>query len=184
MLVMQGMYSQLGVGYPLSNPAVAANIFMILRVSASASKRSPPMHQRSNETPGSQDTAYQILVAYVLVFAACTLTIKLSVLCFYNRIFVNRTMKMATKITMIFVILWSIGNIMQVFLICRPFATSYDPTVPGTCGNQKASFLAIGAFNAITDLVILVLPIQTIWSLKIKSGARYSLLAVFCIGIV
>lgn len=31
MLVMQGMYSQLGVGYPLAE--VEQNIFMILRVS-------------------------------------------------------------------------------------------------------------------------------------------------------
>ncbi|CAN8102311.1 unnamed protein product [Discula destructiva] len=154
MLAMQGMYTQLGVGYPL--PEVQQNIFMILR----------------------------ILVGYVFVFATWTLTIKLSVLLFYNRIFVNRTMKMATKFTMIFIGLWSVGNIMQIFLICRPFAASYDPTVPGTCGNQKASFIAIGAFNAITDVTILVLPIHTIWSLKTKTGTKLSLLAVFCIGIV
>lgn len=120
----------------------------------------------------------------MLVFAISTLTIKLSVLFFYNRIFVNRTMKLATKLTMVWVLLWSVGNIMQVFLICQPFAASYDPTVKGTCGNQKASFIAIGAFNAITDVTILLLPVQTIWSLKTKTGTKISLLGVFCVGVM
>lgn len=73
---------------------------------------------------------------------------------------------------------------MQIFLICRPFAATYDPTIPGTCGNQKASFLAIGAFNAITDVAILALPVHTIWTLKIKTGTKMSLLGVFCVGVV
>lgn len=93
-------------------------------------------------------------------------------------------MKMATKITMIWVLLWSLGNIMQIFLICQPFAASYDPTVSGTCGNQKASFIAIGAFNAITDVTILALPVHTIWTLKIRTGAKMSLLGVFCVGVM
>lgn len=93
-------------------------------------------------------------------------------------------MKMATKLTMIWVVLWSVGNIMQIFLICRPFASSYDPTIPGTCGDQKASFIAIGAFNAITDVTILALPVHTIWTLKIRTGAKMSLLGVFCVGVM
>lgn len=173
MLIMQGMYTQLGIGYPLLE--VQQNIFMILRV------RDAPglelLHVCSLWVP-------QILVAYVFVFATSTLSIKLSVLFFYQRIFVNPTMKMATKLSMVWVVLWSAGNILQIFLICRPFAASYDPTVKGTCGNQKASFIAIGAFNAITDVTILLLPMHTIWSLKIKTGAKLSLLGVFCVGIM
>lgn len=93
-------------------------------------------------------------------------------------------MKLASKIVMIWVCCWSLGNILQIFLICQPFAASYDPGVTGTCGNQKASFIAIGCFNALTDIAILVLPVHTIWSLHTKTGTKFSLLGVFLVGVV
>ncbi|KAL2884801.1 hypothetical protein HOO65_090096 [Ceratocystis lukuohia] len=113
-----------------------------------------------------------------------TLCIKLSALFFYLRVFVNRSLKFATKATIWFVLLWSIGNILQVFLICRPFKAAIDPNTPGTCGSQKASFIAIGCFNAVTDLMILVLPIHTVWSLKARLGMKVALTAVLTIGLL
>ncbi|EFX05199.1 integral membrane protein [Grosmannia clavigera kw1407] len=132
MLIISGMYSQLGVGCPLSEALI--NIPLILR----------------------------LLVAYELIFATSTFTIKVSVLLFYLRVFVTPAMKLAAKLTLAFVVLWTVGNIMQVFLICRPFAATYDTDVPGTCGNQVASFIAIGCFNIVTDVIIIILPIPTV----------------------
>ncbi|PHH55062.1 hypothetical protein CFIMG_001358RA [Ceratocystis fimbriata CBS 114723] len=125
-----------------------------------------------------------LLIVYELIFATSTLCIKLSALFFYLRVFVNRSLKFATKATIWFVLLWSIGNILQVFLICRPFKAAIDPNTPGTCGSQKASFIAIGCFNAVTDLMILVLPIHTVWSLKARLGMKVALTAVLTIGLL
>lgn len=129
-------------------------------------------------------TCHQLLVAYVFLFATSTLTIKLSVLFFYLRVFVNRSMIRATKVVMVWVVLWSLGNILQIFLICRPFAASYDPSVSGTCGDQKASFIAIGSFNAVTDVVILCLPIPTIWALKATRRTKIFLTIMFTAGLL
>ncbi|PHH66771.1 hypothetical protein CDD81_5903 [Ophiocordyceps australis] len=126
----------------------------------------------------------RFLVAYVFLFASSTLTIKLSVLCFYLRCFVNPSLRRAIKIVMVWVVLWSVGNILQVFLICRPFAASFDPTIHGTCGNQRSSFIAIGCFNAITDVAILCLPIPTIWKLKARARTKLALTAVFAAGLL
>lgn len=126
----------------------------------------------------------QLLVAYELIYATSISTIKLSVLCFYLRMFVNRGLRKSTKFVIAFVLLWTVGNILQVFLICRPFAATYDPTVPGTCGDQVGSFIAIGAFNIITDVLIFFLPIHTIWNLQMKTRAKVGVVAVFLIGIL
>ncbi|KAH8201472.1 hypothetical protein TruAng_004396 [Truncatella angustata] len=158
MLVIQGLCSFLGlpmgIGYPLTE--TVANIGVILR----------------------------LLVAYELIYATAISSIKLSVLFFYLRMFASHSLKRATKVVIAFVSLWSIGNILQVFLICRPFAATYDPTVPGTCGDQVGSFIAIGAFNIITDVIIFFLPIWTIWHLQMKTRAKVGVLAVFLIGIL
>jgi hypothetical protein len=126
----------------------------------------------------------KMLVAYELIYATSISTIKLSVMLFYLRVFVNSGLRKAVKLAIGFVVLWSVGNILQVFLICRPFAHTYDPTVPGECGNQIASFIAIGAFNIITDVIILTLPLPTIWSLKMTTPAKLGLTGVFLVGLM
>lgn len=54
-----------------------------------------------------------------MLFGACTLTMKLSVLFFYSRVFTSRSMRIATKVTLVLVVLWGIGNLLQTFLVCH-----------------------------------------------------------------
>ncbi|KAK3374546.1 hypothetical protein B0H63DRAFT_418684 [Podospora didyma] len=154
MLVIQGMYTNMGVGFPLEE--TMENLVPILKM----------------------------LVAYELIFCTAISTIKLSVMLFYLRVFVNQGLRLATKLAMGFVVLWSTGNFLQVFLLCRPFAASYNPAIKGKCGNQVASFIAIGAFNIVTDILILALPIPTVWALKMATAAKIGLTAVFALGLI
>lgn len=127
----------------------------------------------------------KLLIAFELLYATCTATIKLSVLFFYLRVFCGRfssTTKYLVKGVMALVFLWSLGNILQVFLICRPFEATYDDKVVGTCANQVASYIAIGAFNVIMDFFVLTLPIPPIWSLQMPRASKISLTIVFMLG--
>lgn len=90
----------------------------------------------------------------------------------------------AVKVVMVFVALWSVGNILQVFLICRPFAALYDFSISGKCGDQTASLIAIACFNAITDVTILCLPIPTIWALKATTRIKLALTTMFTAGLM
>jgi hypothetical protein len=136
------------------------------------------------ETLPNLETILKMLVAYELIYATSISTIKISVLFFYLRVFVNDGLRMATKVALGFVCLWSIGNILQVFLICHPFVKTYSLTAEGTCGNQVASFIAIGAFNIITDAIILTLPLPTVWALKMSTPAKLGLTCVFLVGLM
>jgi hypothetical protein len=119
-----------------------------------------------------------------LVFAVSLLMVKMSIMFFYLRVFVNPGLRMATKIVMGVVLLWSCANIIQVFLICRPFRSTYDITVTGTCGNRQGSFIAIGAFNVVTDFIILLLPVPTVWKLHMPTSAKVALTGVFSVGLL
>ena len=136
------------------------------------------------ETLPNLETILKMLVAYELIYATSISTIKISVLLFYLRVFVNRGLRTATKIALGLVGLWTIGNILQVFLICRPFEKAYSLTAEGTCGNQVASFIAIGAFNIVTDIIILALPLPTVWALKMSTPAKFGLTGIFLVGLV
>lgn len=54
-----------------------------------------------------------------MLFGASTLTTKLSVLFFYSRVFTSRSMRIATIVTLVLVVLWGIGNLLQTFLVCH-----------------------------------------------------------------
>jgi hypothetical protein len=79
-------------------------------------------------------------------------------------------------------VLWTIGNILQAFLICQPFRSTYDITVKGTCGSRRASYLTIGTFNWITDFFILIIPIPVVWKMQLPRSKKIALTIIFCLG--
>jgi hypothetical protein len=69
----------------------------------------------------------QLLLPFDVLFGACVLTTKLSVLFFYSRVFTSRAMRIATTVTLVLVVLWGIGNLLQTFLVCHIIGgTWYD----------------------------------------------------------
>jgi hypothetical protein len=77
-----------------------------------------------------------------VLFATTTLTAKLSVLSFYYRVFTSRAMRLATQFVMGFVVLWGIGSLLQVILVCHFRDGAWYYINPQTCPEQEASFIA------------------------------------------
>lgn len=188
-----------------------------------------------------------------MLFGAATLTTKLSVLFFYSRVFTSRSMRIATMVTLVLVVLWGIGNLLQTFLVCHiidgtwydffglalpcfvqplvamrpsilqarkalccpdslerplPPASTARPkkaladkhkferqistnhtgrhaTNPNFCGDLQASFISIGLFNLITNTIIMLVPLYTIWTLqKVSVSTRLGLSAVFLLNLM
>ncbi|ROW12370.1 hypothetical protein VMCG_00673 [Cytospora schulzeri] len=120
-----------------------------------------------------------------VLFATTTLTAKLSVLCFYFRVFTTRAMRLATKLTMVFVVIWGIGDILQTFLVCHFVDGSWVYVNAEYCPEQKASFISLGLFNCITNTIIMLVPLYTIWTLKkVSVSTRLGLSGVFLLSVV
>ncbi|KAM7220112.1 hypothetical protein V8F06_004440 [Rhypophila decipiens] len=157
-LVIQGMWSTMGEG----RPSTAVN--------------------RHNTV-----MTKMLLMILELLYATCTANIKFSVLFFYLRIFsvqVSSSLGKLVQCALSFVTLWTVGNVLQVFLICTPFEASYDDQFAGACGNRIASYIGIGAFNVVADFFIMSLPISVIWSLQIDRSSKIGLTIVFFLGFI
>lgn len=127
----------------------------------------------------------QLTLSYALIYTLCITTVKLSVLFFYLRVFPNKHMRVATKIVIAFISVWALANILMFFLLCHPFAASYNPAIPGgKCGNQVSAFIAVGVYNIISDFVVLTLPLRTIWTLNTRKQMKLSLTAIFMAGLL
>ena len=48
----------------------------------------------------------------------------------------------------------------------------------------RVFFLANGALNTITDILILVVPIPSVWGLQLGKRRRMALMAIFAVGLL
>ena len=63
--------------------------------------------------------------------------------------------------------------------ICSPRAKFWDPLLPGTCVNINAVNIITSVINAISDILLLVLPISCVWKLQMSSRKKLGVSAVF-----
>lgn len=78
----------------------------------------------------------------------------------------------------------AVASIIQIFLICRPFAAQWDPRVLGACGDQVASFMALESAGVVLDLGILLVPSVVIMRLQMSLERKVQLIFIFNIGAV
>ncbi|KAJ5777588.1 hypothetical protein N7520_000834 [Penicillium odoratum] len=125
----------------------------------------------------------KMLIIYQIVYYNAMVLAKFSYLFFYLRIFVTREFRILTWICMGCAASYWTGSMLQIFLICIPFEKNWDATVPGHCASQNVAFSTIGAFNLITDVMIMALPIRFIWKLQMSLGTKMALYGIFGLGI-
>ncbi|KAI8170235.1 hypothetical protein K4K49_000179 [Colletotrichum sp. SAR 10_70] len=136
MLVLQGLWTAAGLGYQLS------------------------------EIGDNWTFVDSLFLPFETIFGVVSLTTKLSVLFFYLRVFTSRPMRIATRLTFVIVILWGIGNVLQTVLVCHLTDGKWHATNKDICRDHEASILSTGLFNCISNTIIMVVPLYTIWTLR------------------
>jgi hypothetical protein len=110
---------------------------------------------------------------------------KLLVVLLYLHILTNKYERMAAKVLVMLILATWFSYTIAAMFQCTPFAFNYDKTVPnGKCFNVAAYANSSSVPNIFTDLAVLVLPLRTVWGLKISVGRRVGLLIIFLIGSV
>ena len=85
---------------------------------------------------------------------------------------------------MIFIALYYTIAILLTIFECTPVKKSWEKQIAGTCINLQTFFFANAAFNVITDILVMVLPIPVIAKLQITRKQRIGLGLIFCVGIL
>ncbi|KAK7425046.1 hypothetical protein QQZ08_008322 [Neonectria magnoliae] len=140
MLVCQGFFAPIGNGYNLAkHPELMANVPFILQLT------------------------FCMQVVYVTLLAS----VKGSMLCFFIRVFPTRFMQSASKIALGFVGLWLVSYLCACIFLCKPVSAQW--TGLGKCGVYMPMIQSLIATNALGDLIIMALPMHSIWSLQTRN---------------
>ncbi|GAB7365939.1 hypothetical protein MBLNU230_g7267t1 [Neophaeotheca triangularis] len=124
--------------------------------------------------------------SYQIVYPLALALIKASLLATYWRIFTRST----------FPRIWIliVGGVIAVFTVivmfvyafeCNPVTLAWSPAFtqhPDQCINRHALYYAAAAFNILTDVIILVMPIRPLAKLNINSARRNALIGIFLVG--
>ncbi|KAI9925028.1 hypothetical protein ASPWEDRAFT_119623 [Aspergillus wentii DTO 134E9] len=108
--------------------------------------------------------------------------IKISIICFYRRLFSTRTFQWATLGLNTLIATWGVGIFLACALQCRPLKGYWDKSIDGHCFNQNTFFIVNQVFNILMDFIILGLPIPMIWNLQRAWQDKLALNGVFALG--
>lgn len=120
-----------------------------------------------------------------MFYIAAILFAKLTVLAFYLNIFhINRTFRMVTLFTMVFVTMYLLAGLFTYIFQCRPIKLSWEwsAPLPKICLNGIQQSASIGGFNIGTDLFIMLMPLPMVWKLQLSTKNKIGLSLIFALG--
>ncbi|RYO48717.1 hypothetical protein AA0116_g12553 [Alternaria tenuissima] len=133
----------------------------------------------------AQNAAYWFNVA-AIEYGVMVCVVKLSVLWLYRRVFApKRWSPLYIAIILLVAILigfYGATTFAKIFE-CTPRAKIMEPSLPGHCIDLSMVLKTSGSFNFITDYLILFLPVQAVWKLRISRKKKSLIISVFTFGL-
>ncbi|KAI4218632.1 MAG: hypothetical protein L6R36_008843 [Xanthoria steineri] len=137
-------------------------------------------------------TRHQMVVFLEMLFASmifyvCTVTlVRLSILLLYRRIFDIQPFRIITTALIAACTAWGLAmcaaNIFQCHTITDAFRPEVVGALDGRCINLQAMFYGALGTGFTLDLVILILPFQQIWNLRLERRRKLELMAILSLG--
>ncbi|KAJ4354766.1 hypothetical protein N0V95_003539 [Ascochyta clinopodiicola] len=123
----------------------------------------------------------QITFAFTLVYIWCLAALKMSQLALYMRVFAKRLRNWVYGVGAI-VIVWAVVfNFLFIFL-CDPISQQWSIERVGHCMDQILLLKCLIMSNMFTDLLIVILPIRSVWQLQMRKTEKFAVLACFGLG--
>ena len=125
------------------------------------------------------------LLALILVHLVSVALPKISVLCLYLRIFTKRCPRALCYVIIgVIIANWIVFSLTAIFQ-CSPIAYQWDRSIPyGKCIDVVAFSKASSVPNIVTDFLMLILPLPTLWRLQASVLRKVGLTLVFMTGSV
>ena len=103
-------------------------------------------------------------------------------LLFYSHLFPTRSFRIARNIVGAIVVVVWIGSTLANGLSCIPLRALWDFSITDAkCINLLALYKA-GSVNIVTDVLIVILPITSLWKVQISKAQKISISFIFMLG--
>ncbi|PYI23226.1 hypothetical protein BO99DRAFT_324184 [Aspergillus violaceofuscus CBS 115571] len=125
------------------------------------------------------DLFEKLILATACLFVTGSCLARSAHLIFLARIFAGKqSMRYAVYTVTAFITVGSATTFSLFVFACRPISKSWTITQAGRCINQSAIFIAVAIFNICSDILLLLLPVPTIYRLKITHTQKVRFMIV------
>ena len=110
---------------------------------------------------------------------------KVSILLLYRRTFSPQKQSRFDRAIRLFIAILAafyVANTLLKIFQCTPRPRIWDRTVPGTCLNLGNVLIASGAFNTLTDILLLLIPVKVSWNLHTSVKRKVEVVLIFTFG--
>ncbi|KAI8677422.1 hypothetical protein NCS56_00632100 [Fusarium sp. Ph1] len=116
-------------------------------------------------------------------YKACINLTKCSIVLLYLRIFGKvRWFKWLCWGLVAIVAMYAVSSVIATIFQCTPVRRAYNKSVPGTCIDNGKFWYANAGFSIATDLIILFMPMASVYQLQIQQIQKIALVIVFALG--
>jgi len=122
------------------------------------------------------------LLIVPIFYALSAALSKEAILCFFLRVFLPGPARTITYITGVVVALHSLIYILFTLLECRPISLLWALRRDGCTIDINATFRWWSVPNVITDIVMFILPMPTVWTLKTSIQIKIGITITFVIA--
>ncbi|ENH67771.1 hypothetical protein FOC1_g10001242 [Fusarium oxysporum f. sp. cubense race 1] len=116
------------------------------------------------------------------IYMLCNGFTKLSLLTYYLRISPQRFFRIAVWISIGVVSVYTIVITLMMFLVCTPPRKAFNFKVDGKCMDAAILYMATAVSNIVTDVILFILPIPTIYNLHMPRIQKAGVIVVFGIA--
>lgn len=134
--------------------------------------------------PSVVDANMKIQTATDFIYPAGVTLPKVCILMLYLRIFIERKVIVATKIVIAVIIAsWFGTGIIFNLAVCQPIAYRWDKSIPGGhCADIVDAYPWASLPNIVTDLAVILLPLSSIYGLRMSRANRIGIFLTFLAG--
>jgi hypothetical protein len=96
---------------------------------------------------------------------------------------VSRRFRIAVYCVGAFSVAWFLAATIATIFQCTPVSYYWNPAQPGRCTIVPLKFaFATSILNAVSDFVVVALPIPMVWKLDLPRGRKVGVCAIFLLG--
>ena len=97
----------------------------------------------------------------IILLSVSTYAIKMSLLCFYTRLFrIEIWFRRTAYALMVISTIWVIASVVAFCNICHPLESFWNKFIPGKCSSGNNFFLGTSLSDTIIDIAIILLPMR------------------------
>jgi hypothetical protein len=126
----------------------------------------------------------KLIIGCGVTWLIATVCCKMSMLSLYSVIFSSQPLRYAIWAVMALVGVYFIAIFCAIITYCHPISQAWDPVPGGYCKKLGTEELLSIIFNIFLDTLIVILPMPSLWSLKMAARNKITVSAMFGIGLL